>query len=74
MFAEEEGREVKGESKGCRRGLRNQGLGVRRVWNVWNGRQVSGLQPGLDLALSLQKITEYLRTRYSKEGELDITE
>lgn len=38
------------------------------------GRQVSGLQPGPDLALSLQNITGYLRTRYSQEGELDITE
>lgn len=74
VFAEEEGREVKGESKDWRLGLWNQGLGVRRVWKVWNGRHVSGLQPGPDLALSLQKITEYFRTRYSKEGELDITE
>lgn len=47
---------------------------VRRIWKVWNGRQVSGLQPGPELALSLQKITECLRTRYSKEGELDITD
>lgn len=45
-------------------------VGIRRVQNR---RQISGLHPSPDLALSFQKVIKYLRTKYFREGKVDIT-
>jgi len=46
-----------------------------KVWvrRVWNRRRISDLHPNPDLALSLQKVIKYLRTKCFEQGKLDIT-
>lgn len=66
VFAEEESREVKQESKAAVWVCETKAW-VRRVWNR---RQIWDLHPSPKLAPSLRKVIKYPKTKYFKRGKL----